>query len=333
MLELYYRKLREKLSVFFSYLREKPWIILIALVLLAFFYVSNIKAPKDFPVNTFVKIEKGQSLSEVSSDFKDSSIIRSPLWFETFTILLGGEKKVMAGDYFLNKKENAFSIATKVTRGQFGLIPVNVLVYEGYTIFDIADLFEKRFSEFDKEEFIKLAKDKEGYLFPDTYSFLPNIEAKDVIKDLSNNFKNKIQSIEEEISKSDKSLEEIIIMASIIEKEARTNENKKIISGILWKRIEIGMALQVDAVFPYISGKNTYQLSLEDLKIDSPYNTYKYPGLPIGPIANPGMESILATINPTESPYLFYLTGRDGKMYYAEDFKQHLVNKRLYLDK
>ena len=91
------------------------------------------------------------------------------------------------------------------------------------------------------------------------------------------------------------------------------------------------MALQVDAVFPYIIGKNTYELSLEDLQVDSPYNTYKYRGLPPGAISNPGMISIRSALNPTESPYLFYLSDRDGVMHYAETFEGHKVNKQRYL--
>ena len=92
------------------------------------------------------------------------------------------------------------------------------------------------------------------------------------------------------------------------------------------------MPLQVDAVFPYINGKNTYTLTLDDLKIDSPYNTYKYKGLPVGPIANPGIEAIKAAVTPEESPYLYYLSDRNGNMYYAENFEEHKKNKRLYLN-
>jgi len=120
-------------------------------------------------------------------------------------------------------------------------------------------------------------------------------------------------------------------MASILEKEARRSETRKAISGVLWNRIEIGMPLQVDAVFPYINGKNTFQLTYDDLEIDSPYNTYKYPGLPIGPIANPGLSSIQAAITPTESENLFYLSDYDGNTYFSQTFDQHKRYKAQYL--
>ncbi|MBP9816793.1 MAG: endolytic transglycosylase MltG, partial [Candidatus Pacebacteria bacterium] len=104
------------------------------------------------------------------------------------------------------------------------------------------------------------------------------------------------------------------------------------VSGILWNRIELGMPLQVDAVFGYIQDTQTYSPSFDDLEIESPYNTYRNKGLPPGPIANPGVNSILAAVTPTKTEYLYYLTGRDGKMYYAETFEAHKANRARYLD-
>ena len=118
-------------------------------------------------------------------------------------------------------------------------------------------------------------------------------------------------------------------MASILEKEARKLETRKVIAGILWKRIEIGMPLQVDAVFGYIHATSTYSPTFEDLEVDSPYNTYTNRGLPPGPIGNPGLESIRAALEPTKTPYLYYLTGKDGFMYYAKTFDQHVANRRF----
>jgi UPF0755 protein len=120
-------------------------------------------------------------------------------------------------------------------------------------------------------------------------------------------------------------------MASIIEKEARTMEARQIIAGILWKRISIGMPLQVDVSFKYINGKVTEDLTLADLKIDSPYNSYLYKGLPPTPIANPGLDSIKATIKPIKTDYLYFLSDKNGGMHYAKDYAEHLHNKELYL--
>ena len=121
-------------------------------------------------------------------------------------------------------------------------------------------------------------------------------------------------------------------MASIIEKEVITHEDMKTVSGVLWKRIAIGMPLQVDAVFPYIMGKNTFELTREDLQFDSPYNTYKYKGLPPGPINNPGLDSILAAATPAKTKYVYFLSDKDGNFHYAVSYAQHLANKKKYLD-
>ena len=120
-------------------------------------------------------------------------------------------------------------------------------------------------------------------------------------------------------------------MASFIEREARTEETRKIISGILWERISLNMPLQVDVSFKYINGKTTLDLTPADLKIDSPYNSYLYTGLPPTPICNPGLDSILASLRPTKSSFLYFLSDNEGNMHYAENYKKHLQNKEIYL--
>ena len=121
-------------------------------------------------------------------------------------------------------------------------------------------------------------------------------------------------------------------MASLVEKEARTDANRRIVAGVLWNRLALGMPLQVDAVFGYIFDRDTYSPSFEDLKVDSPYNTYTHKGLPPGPISNPGLESIYAALYPTKTNYLYYLTGRDTLMHYAKTYAEHQANRRKYLD-
>ena len=152
-----------------------------------------------------------------------------------------------------------------------------------------------------------------------------------MIEATEKNFKDKIAALNEKIVVFNQSLEEIIIMASLLEEEARQLETKQMIAGILWKRIKMGMPLQVDSSFQYVNGKNTFTLSLDDLKIDSPYNTYLYKGLPPTPISNPGLDSILAALTPTVSNYLYFLTGKDGNMRYAVTHDQHVANKEKYL--
>jgi UPF0755 protein len=121
-------------------------------------------------------------------------------------------------------------------------------------------------------------------------------------------------------------------MASILEREANNPEDMRIVAGILWNRLDIDMPLQVDAVFGYIRQENGYTPTAEDLQLDSPYNTYRNRGLPPTPISNPGLDALLAAVQPEETPYLYYLTGRDGKMYYGRTFEDHKRNRALYLD-
>jgi len=151
-----------------------------------------------------------------------------------------------------------------------------------------------------------------------------------VIAMLSNFEKKLTQELKDEIQKQKKSVFDIITMAAMLEKEVRTLSDKKIVSGILWKRLEAGMPLQIDATINYITGKSDPGATIKDTKIDSPYNTYKYKGLPKGPISNPGMSSITAAIEPTDSPYWFYLS--DGATYFSKTLEEHNVNKAKYLD-
>ncbi len=311
--------------------KKNRYILFIVAVIFIIFYLFIFRAPENFPVGEMIEIKEGMPLAEISGYLKDLSVIRSELLFEAFVTILASDTGALHGEYFFNKRLSSFSVAKRITKGVFGLELVRVTVPEGSTIYDIMNIFEQKFSKFDSELFLKNTASKEGYLFPDTYLFLPNVKENQITKEMEKTFEQKVSELSEEINGFGKSLQDVIIMASILEKEARTTESRRIIAGILWKRIEIGMPLQVDAVFPYINGKNTYTLTLDDLKIDSPYNTYKYKGLPIGPIANPGIDSIKAAITPIESSYLYYLSDKEGNMYYAENFEEHKKNKRLYI--
>ena len=171
----------------------------------------------------------------------------------------------------------------------------------------------------------------EGFLFPDTYEISEGTSCDDIVIAMLSNFEKKLtQELKDEIQKQKKSVFDIITMAAMLEKEVRTLSDKKIVSGILWKRLEAGMPLQIDATINYITGKSDPGATIKDTKIDSPYNTYKYKGLPKGPISNPGMSSITAAIEPTDSPYWFYLS--DGATYFSKTLEEHNVNKAKYLD-
>jgi UPF0755 protein len=302
-------------------------VILVSLVL--FLFINIFMAPKNFPVQTIFTINSGDSLQKITQKLYEEKIIRSEFIFRSYIILKRVEKNIIAGDYLLDRRQGSLILANRFTSGNFGLDDIKITIPEGWNVFQIADYLEKNLVKFNKEEFLLLAREYEGYLFPDTYFVSPTIKNTTLISFMNKNFEEKISAIVD-LDKSGKSLEEIIKIASILEGEAKP-QDRKLVSGILWKRLAIGMPLQVDVSFIYINGKGTSQLSLDDLQIDSPYNTYKYKGLPPTPISNPGIDSIMAALNPDKTSYLYFLTGDDGVMYYAKTFDEHKRNKELYL--
>lgn len=300
---------------------------IIAIILL----LCTFRPPKEFPAQKVIQIGQGISLAQVSNLLKEEHVIRSTLLFEISVILLGGETRLQAGDYYFTKPLSLPVIASRFTHGEFGLSPMKITILEGYGVADIARVLKEKLLDFDETTFIAHARNWEGFLFPDTYFFLPHIPPDDVIKIMNDNFKRKIQPLDEKIRKFGKSEHDIVTMASIIEREAMTFEDRRMVSGILWKRIAIGMPLQVDATFLYVNGETTAHLSTQDLAIDSPYNTYRYKGLPKGPIGNPGLDAILAALEPKKSPYLYYLSDKNGTMHYSKTFEEHKSNKEKYL--
>jgi UPF0755 protein len=195
----------------------------------------------------------------------------------------------------------------------------------------ISNILSPKLKNFSEVDFLKYSPEKEGYLFPDTYFFGLNADSADVIKEMQDNFNGKIKTVEPEMIAFGKPENDVITMASILEEEARTQEDWQIISGILWKRIKIGMPLQVDSTLGFVTGKPSSQLTVSDLKMDSPYNTYTNKGLPPTPIASPGLQTITAALTPTPTPYLYYLSDQNGVIHYAASFADHIRNREKYL--
>jgi UPF0755 protein len=330
-------KLYNLISIFWSGEQKRKRInniILGFIAFVVFLYVFFWSAPSKFPVGSIYDLKPGQTLSSTTNYLVKANVIKSDFWFKSFVYLFSlGKVIVVEGDYALPKKQNVLSLAWRVSHGELDIVPIKITIPEGINSYEIADILSNNFPSFDKEVFSQLVENQklEGYLFPDTYFFMPNVKENEVIKIMNDNFNDKINEISEDIKKFGKSQSDAVKMASIIEEEARTMESREIIAGILWKRISIGMALQVDSSFKYINGKTTATLSTEDLNIDSPYNSYTRRGLPPTPISNPGLEAIIATINPRKTAYLYFLTDKDGNMHYASTFDDHVTNKLKYL--
>ncbi len=306
-----------------------------SIILIVFaLYVGLYRAPAHFPAQEILEVREGMTIEEVTQYFKEEGVIRSPFLFRSAVIILGGDRGALAGEYYFDKHIGAFSVAYRVTQGIFGIDPVRVQIPEGFTIEQIAERLDVLLDEdFDAELFLSYARAEEGYLFPDTYYLPPNTSELAVVRTMKDTFDARIQEIQESITTSGRSLEDIVTMASIIEREADERfETKQNVSSVLWNRIDIGMALQVDAAFVYFLGKGTAELTLEDLQIDSPYNTYVNTGLTPTPISNPGLDSLKAAATPAETEYFYYLTGNNGITYFSETFDEHVRKKALYLN-
>lgn len=295
-------------------------------------YMYAIAPPRDFPIGLLVSVPEGTTAGEIGKILEEQKVIQQSIAFRVSIMLLGRDRDVRAGDYLFKEPKDVISVARVITTGAFGLEPRRFRVPEGATTHEMAKLYSTELQRFDTEKFIAAAQPQEGYLFPDTYFFLPNATADTVLSAMRQNFDEKIAALNEDIVKSGKTLNEVVIMASILEREARIYEDRRMIAGVLWRRLKIDMALQVDAAFLYSIGRSTFTLTKADLRnSDDPYNTYVNKGLPPGAIGSPSLSSLKAAVNPIDKGYLFYLADNSNVTHYSKTYEEHLRLKALYL--
>lgn len=320
-------------AIEFHFLRF--WWSWLALLLLVAFIGTGwhflFSSPRDFVPGTVQSISRGATAPEIAEQLAEAHVIRYPLLLTEALQLSGKDKRIPAGAYRFGESAGLITVTLRLIRGDFGLPPSRITFIEGMTVREMAERAAAMLPEITAADFISAGQPYEGYLFPDTYIFSPSDDAETVVYTLRSTFVEKTKDLDAAIAASGYSQVEILTMASLIEKEARIASERQMISGILWNRVTRGMPLQVDAVFGYIYGRSTYSPSFADLATDSPYNTYKYKGLPPGPIANPGLDAIEAALNPAKTNALFYLTGRDGVTRYAATYAEHLANQRRHL--
>ncbi len=297
----------------------------------AFSYLFVIQPPVNFPSDQLVSVPEGASLDAVSQTLYEDGVIRSPLLFKLLVTVLGRARGVHAGDYEFKQPEDIFSVAHALSVGAYGLIPIKIRIPEGATMKQMASIYVAELPRFNSENFLEQTNLDEGYLFPDTYFFLPNATENTVIQTMRQDFDLQIGSIQPIIASSTHSFPDIITMASIVEKEAPGTQDRETIAGILWRRIASGLAIQADPTLVYETGKPDSQLTIQDLKSDTPYNTYVHKGLPPTPIGSPSLDSIEAAAKATSSPYLYYLADKNGITHYAKTYAQQLRNERIYL--
>jgi UPF0755 protein len=314
------------------YDRFLPVAFLVGIALFLGYYVT-FSPPVTFPSASLVKIPKGSTLASEAKVLQDRHLIRSATLFIWSAKLFGAANSVIPGEYFFSGPQSVVQVARRLAHGDFELVPVRVTIPEGLNAQQVAKLLSQDIADFDVQGFLDEAQSKEGYLFPDTYYFLPGEDPTDIVAALETNFQKKVSDslVTTALQSFGKPLPDIVTMASLLEKEASNSHDRQIIAGILWKRVTLGMPLQVDAVFPYIIGKNSFQLTHADLQTQSPYNTYVNKGLPPGPIANPGVGAILAAVTPIKTTYLYYLSDMQGNFHFCATYSCQLANQRKYL--
>jgi len=307
--------------------------IIISIVLGAialYLWVAVIQPPANFPIDQLVTVPEGQTVSQVGTTLYDDGVIRSPFAFRILIRVLGSDRTVHAGDYLFKEPRDIVSVARALSIGAFGLEPIKIRIPEGATTKQMSLIYSEHLPRFNSDNFLAQAQPQEGYLFPDTYFFLPNATEATVIQSMRQNFDAKITPLLPEIASSTHSESDIVIMASIIEREAYNTTDRKLISGVLWNRINRGMPLQVDSTFAYTLGKGTFDLTMKDLTTPSPYNTYINKGLPPTAIGSPSLDSLEAALEPTPNDYIYFLADKHGITHYCKTYACQLANKAKY---
>ena len=299
-------------------------------------------------------IPKGRSATQTGDSLFRAGLIKSPLAFKVYVQVTGKAEKIQAGEFTLSPHLSLVEVVVRLTSGPEELW---VTIPEGLRREEIVERFvsnlemsEKQASVF-REQFLSESKSQEGYLFPDTYLFPRDASASVVVGKMGRTYDSEtIQfhtALMDEGAAGGLDNKGITTLASIIERETKTEEERPVVAGILFNRLEIGMALQVDATVQYAvasencNGVNPSAggcdwwpvLTKQDLEIDSPYNSYKFIGFPPAPIANPGVSSIRAAIHPEDNDYLYYIHDSESNIHYAETLAEHNQNIRQYLGK
>ncbi len=280
-------------------------------------------------------IPKGQSVQRIAQRLQEEKLVKNSFAVRYLVWRRNLSAKIQAGSFQLSSAMSPREIVELMTMGTDDRW---VTIPEGKRREEVASYF-KEFASFDANEFIKLTADDEGYLFPDTYLFPAQASAQFVRNQMRSNFDAVVKknNLESQLKKNKMSLASVVIMASILEREARSEKDMKIVAGILYNRLQSQMPLQVDATMQYAKGfdektQKWWPSALSsDKQSSSPFNTYKVLGLPPSPIANPGLSALNAAAEPTVTEYFFYLTDNEGYMRYSKTYDEHLQNIAKYL--
>ncbi len=302
-------------------------IIFVAICFFAYLWWLHGTSPvnaSDTTQKTFV-VQHGEPLRQIANRLASENLINDPIVF--FLVAKANEldNKIEAGDFHLSPNMSALDIAKTMTKGT---MDVWITVPEGYRAAEIADVLKQKFPQYTPTWQTDLQQN-EGYLFPDTYLLPKNTTIDQIIKQMRDNFTTKYDGI---LPKNTQSYtqEQILTVASLVEREAKFPEDRPLVASVIYNRLQNAMPLQIDATIQYALGYQTDEktwwkknVTAADLQLNSPYNTYKQVGLPPAPIANPGLPSLEAAVNPAKTDYLFYVSDKSGHNHYETTLDQH----------
>jgi len=326
-------------------------LVLLVIILLGWFYYSyslNTPISSENQVQTFI-VESGWGSTRISHELKDQGLIRNAYVFQLYVWKKGIDSRLLDGEYLLSKNQSLKEIAQILSRGAGVTKEISLTFIEGWSNKEIAEYLENK-GIADQKDFFEVVQKKsdwwdqydvlasrprsldlEGYLFPDTYRVFRDATISDIVKKMVATLDQKFtDELKSEIKKQGKTIHEILTLASILEKEVSSDEDRKIVAGLFYNRLAINMALQADSTVNYATGKSVSRASSDDLTVDSPYNTYKYRGLPPGPICNPSISAIQAAVYPTENDFLYFLTTPNGEVIYNITHDGHITDKAKY---
>jgi UPF0755 protein len=274
-----------------------------------------------------------ETASQVALKLHDNGIINNAQTFLFWARILGYDKKIKSGRYRFASNSRVLDVLKALSRG--GENKAFITIPEGYTIKQIGQVLENE-GICAQTAFVKACADKtllaslnilssnaEGYLFPDSYDFTIGLEPRQVIERMTKRFWQVFNEIQISNIKNQKSIDTIVKIASLIEKEAKLDTERPIIASVFYNRLKVKMPLQSCATVQYILPNHKEVLSIEDTKIDSPYNTYLYPGLPPTPIGNPGKAALIAAVKPAQTKYLYFAVAQNGSHHFSQNFAEH----------
>ncbi|GAA0114431.1 endolytic transglycosylase MltG [Clostridium senegalense] len=312
------------------------------LVLGGVFYSHTIKDPFETNEDFVIEVQQGDNLYSVISRLKDEGKLKNVIIPKIYIKSLENKPDIKPGEYKINKNSSLKEFLSVLEDATLDQSKVQITIPEGYDITQIASLLQEK-GIIEKEIFLESFKNytvptyikadnkvkysMEGFLFPDTYTFKKGSSGEEIIKIMNDRFNEEIEGITNDKKLSDEELYKIVTMASIVEREASNPEERDVVASVFYNRINKNMKFQSCATVQYALGEHKEKLYEKDLTVESPYNTYLVDGMPIGPISNPGRESLKAAINPKSTNYLYFVSNNDGTHFFTDDYNEFLKVK------